>query len=1068
MVRLIVWLMLVAIPAAAQFSSAIQGTITDASQAAVPEASVTLKNNATGITRETTTSAEGFFRFSSLGAGTYALSVQKAGFSPSTRDNIAVGITEIARVDFALSVGQVAEQVDVNAQVTLVETEQGRVSGRIDQVQLKELPINGRNVYNLIALQPGMTGRGLSPGLFAGGGSDSFSGETQPQAYASGQRWENNNYTVDDTSVNGVARNGAANLTPNTESVEEVRVVANNFSAVDGRNSGGQVQVITKGGTNQFHGSLSWYFTNNTLASRNFNETTLPAVRKNLYGYSVGGPIKRNRTFFFTSFEGLRQSGTRATTYTVETPEFRDFVLRTRPNSIAAKLFREFAPAAYPTTNFRDLGSPAPGARTNGPADGIFDVGDVNYTPASFRKAYQMTVRVDHELRPGKDRIYGSWFETPNESVGGGIRTAFDDSGAGGHVKETTHFGNVNYTHTFDSNKLNEFRAGVMQLIGRPIPRARIDIPGVNITAVTGFGGAQFPSGWWQTNYHYKDIFSWVRSTHTIKIGAELRHMRGSAQNTANFIPTYSFNSILDFADDDAQSMSRLVNPVTGEPAGVFSQLRQTEWALFYQDDWKIKRNLTLNIGLRYENYGTFKDKDDTLRNLTFGTGNSYEERLANGIVGIVDKFHPTDKVNLGPRFGFAWDPRGSGKMTIRGGYGTAFDRLQNLSPENYRSSPPLRAQAVLGPFQQPATPFTYSLGDATKPFAGYPVDAALRLGLDSRGGILGARTNITAVDPNLQTPYVHNWFLGIQRQVANNLVVELNYLGSAGHKLLNVVNVNRFTGDLNGNAGRFRGYNPSFGSVNMNQSTSNSIYNGMNLIARRAFSRGFLLQGNYTWGKAISDTDQSAGTTNWQNAYDRRSERGLAGFDTPHRVVIVGVLDLPFFKNPNTMAPARFLFGGWQLSGFSIMVSGEPLTITHGGAFSTTAGAGGDFNGDGTGGDRPNAPSSSLQTSGWERSQFMKGIFTVADFPRPVSGTNGNLGRNTVRGPGFAQTDLQLAKTFKFTERINAKLQLDAFNAFNRVNLNNPSTDLNSNNFGRSTSARVARLFQAGLRIGF
>ena len=375
MTRLFVCFVLVAIQAAAQFSSAIQGTVTDASNAAIPEATVSLKNTATGITRETTTSAEGFFRFSSLGAGLYTVSVQKTGFSPSTRENIQVAITEISRVDFALSVGQLTEQVQVTGQVALVETEQGRVSGRIDQIQLKELPINGRNVYNLIALQPGMTGRGLSPGLFSGGGSDSFSGETQPQAYASGQRWEANNYTVDDTSVNGVARNGAANLTPNTESVEEVRVVANNFSAVDGRNSGGQVQVITKAGTNQAHGSLSWYFTNNTLASRNFNETTLPAVRKNLYGYSVGGPIKRNRTFFFTSFEGLRQSGARASTFTVETQQFRDFVQSTRPNSIAAKLLRDFGPPIYPTTNLRDLGSPAPGPRTNNAApDGIFDL----------------------------------------------------------------------------------------------------------------------------------------------------------------------------------------------------------------------------------------------------------------------------------------------------------------------------------------------------------------------------------------------------------------------------------------------------------------------------------------------------------------------------------------------------------------------------------------------------------------------------------------------------------------------------------------------------------------------
>ena len=201
---------------------------------------------------------------------------------------------------------------------------------------------------------------------------------------------------------------------------------------------------------------------------------------------------------------------------------------------------------------------------------------------------------------------------------------------------------------------------------------------------------------------------------------------------------------------------------------------------------------------------------------------------------------------------------------------------------------------------------------------------------------------------------------------------------------------------------------------------------------------------------------------SHWQDAWDRKNERALAGYDTPHRVVIVGVMDLPFFKSAGSPMIARTLFGGWQLSGFSIMVSGEPLTITTGGAFPA-----GDLNGDGSPGDRPNAPTG-IQLSGFDRSQFMAGAFRATDFPRPVQGTNGNLGRNTVRGPGSAQTDLQLAKTFRFTERITAKLQLDAFNAFNRVNLNNPSVDLTSNSFGRSTTARVARLFQAGLRIGF
>ena len=444
-------------------------------------------------------------------------------------------------------------------------------------MQLKELPINGRNVYNLIALQPGMTGRGLSPGLFSGGGSDSFSGETQPQAYASGQRWEANNYTVDDTSVNGVARNGAANLTPNTESVEEVRVVANNFSAVDGRNSGGQVQVITKGGTNQFHGSLSWYFTNNTLASRNFNETTLPAVRKNLYGYSRGRADQAQPDFLLHQLRRLAPVRRPRQHFTVETPEFRDFVLQHPPEFDRGQTHvpRLRARRCIQPPTSAIWAAPPRARRTNGSGSMEFRISaDINYHAGVIPKRPQLLSASTTSCGPARIAFTAAGIETPTkrwaaESVRSSTPTC----------KETTHFGNINYTHTFDSTKLNEFRAGVMQLIGRPEIRKRLEIPGVTITSLSGFGGGQYPSGWWQTNYHYKDIFSWVRSTHTIKIGGELRHMRGSAQNTANFIPTYSFNSILDFADDDAQSMNRLVNPVTGEPAGVFSQLRQTEWA---------------------------------------------------------------------------------------------------------------------------------------------------------------------------------------------------------------------------------------------------------------------------------------------------------------------------------------------------------------------------------------------------------------------------------------------------------------------------------------------------------
>ena len=290
-------------------------------------------------------------------------------------------------------------------------------------MQLQEMPLSGRNLYNLIALQPGVTGKGVSASISGGGGADdSFAGESAPRINASGQRDEANSYTVDDTSTNGVARGGITNLTPNTESVEEVRVVSNNFSAVDGRSPGAQVQVITKSGTNTFHGSGSYYFQNDDLSAKNVFETAVPTFDKNQFGYSFGGPIVRNQLFFFTSYEGLRQTGARGSNFTVETPEFRNFVMQRSPNSIAAQLLRDFAPAVDPTTGFRDLGSPAPGVNTIGPADGIMDVGSAFFVPEGWRRGNQFNVRADYEVRPGKDRLYGNFYRTNSYAVTGGIR----------------------------------------------------------------------------------------------------------------------------------------------------------------------------------------------------------------------------------------------------------------------------------------------------------------------------------------------------------------------------------------------------------------------------------------------------------------------------------------------------------------------------------------------------------------------------------------------------------------------------------------------------------------------
>jgi len=1039
-------------PASAQFNSAIQGVVTDASQAVVPDAIVRIVNVTTGVVRQAATSSDGLYRALSLAPGEYRITVEKVGFQAAEETAVNVAINQTVRVDFTLKLGGVSEKVTVAAAAPLVETEQGRVSGEIDNRQLREMPLNTRNLLNLLALEPGMTGRGLSAGYGTGSPGDSFAGETAPSVYASGQRYEGNNFTLDDTSVNSEARPGVTNIVPNPDAVQEVRVVSNNFSAVDGRDTGAQIQMITKSGTNEFHGTAHFYNQNNKLASHNEFEARTPVFRRNLFGGTFGGPVIKNRTFFFGSYEGLRQSGGRSQVVVVETPQLRDYVIQTRPNSTAAKFFQQFQPIANPTSNLRDVGSPGTGPNSIGPPDGIPDIGSATFVPRYLRNGNQFSTRIDHELRPGKDRLYGNILRTWNYSINGTIRPAFDLP-----LTELTEFLNINHTHVFSPNKLNELRAGGSRLLGTPDTPLYLGIPQIAIPGISMRQLGNWPRGWSQTSYDYKDVFSWVKSSHAVKLGGELRREYGAARNTPNYVPEYDFANIMTFVTDSPLQMVRMVDPRTGSPATVYSQLRFTEWALFINDDWKVKRNLTVNVGLRYENYGTMHDKEDTLRNLVFGPGNTSAERLASARVDFVKQFYPPDNTDFAPRLGLAWDVRGNAKTVVRAGYGISYDRIPTLPAESYRTNPPLRATATVG-YLLGTPSFTYSLGDPSKPFYGYPVDPSLQVGLNPENGLIGARVSLQAVDPNLKTPMVHNWFLGIQKDVGHGVVMDMNYIGSAGHQLLNAINVNRFAGDLL--SGQFHGLNPNFSAINLVQSTSNSFYEGGTLLVKRQFRQGFTLQGAYTFSKAIDDTDVGVSVTAWQDAANRRAERAVAGFDIPQRLSLVGVWELPVFRAPGLSGK---LLGGWTISGFAILEKGDALSVV-----TTASYPSGDFNADGSTGDRPNAPAAGVPTSGFSRSNYLAGLFPASVFPRPAPGTDGNLGRNTFRGPGFVQTDLSLAKNFKASERIGVRVQADVFNAFNRVNLADPIMDLANINFGKSVSTNTPRLFQAGMRVQF
>jgi hypothetical protein len=380
-----------------------------------------------------------------------------------------------------------------------------------------------------------------------------------------------------------------------------------------------------------------------------------------------------------------------------------------------------------------------------------------------------------------------------------------------------------------------------------------------------------------------------------------------------------------------------------------------------------------------------------------------------------------------------------------------------NLPAENYRHSPPLRASVLLGQFF--GTQFTYSLGDPSKPYHGYPVDPALQVGLDPRNGVIGARVALTTVDPDLKSPYAHNWFVGVQREIGYGIVADANYIGSAGRNLHNAYNVNRFRGDLLD--GRFDGFNPSFSSINMVTSTSRSDYHGATFQLKRNFQQGFLLQGAYTFGKAMNDADIAVGATAFQDAADIGAEWAPAGYDVAHKLSLIGLWELPFFKDSSKVT--RAILGGWQIAGSAILQTGSPLNVTNSAAYPR-----GDFNADSNGGDRPNAPDASVKQSGWSNAEYLAGIFKATDFPTPAAGQNGNLQRNAFRGPGFIDVSLSLSKKFVLTDRWSGEFRLDAFNALNRVNLGDPVMDLSNTNFGRSTSQLSPRSLQTGVRIRF
>jgi hypothetical protein len=1073
----------------AQFTSSMEGTVLDPEGARIPGASITIVNVATGIKNTTATNSVGYFLFPSLPSGTFKVTISAPGFKTKEVSDLGLELEQRRTLNITLEVGAQSTTVTVEAEAVAVDLAEVRLAGRVENKQILELPISGQNFMGLVGLTAGITGNANM--------GDIFSGEQQVNISANGQRGEQNGFSVDSATVTSMVRHGRTNLQPNAESIQEMQVTVSNFSAESGNDAGANVNVATKSGTNTYHGSLAWYHTNNKFQSRNIFQVTpnaltgriMPVSRRNEATGSFGGPILKNKLFFFSSFDVLRsQTGDNNVT-TVETPEFANYVIQTYPNNLSAYLLKNYPSMTTPERNFRtagDLITPraidcstlaSPSALISTPIGmlpcNMKIMGDGMNPIPSQRPGYQWNTRVDYQVG-NNDRLYFNLFRNSDKSTSGNRnRPQFT------YIYPIWNwYGNINETHTFSPTVLNELRATVTRVHGE-IQCRECQIPsGVN-TGSPGFDGFGIggPVPFIQNNYEYKDNLSIIRGAHSIKAGVVFSFLQSNWKPTASYQrPSFSFQTVWDFVRDDPFSEGNIgLNPVTGSVYTPDVAERQHTQGWFIQDTWKAKTNLTVTYGVRWEYYGMV-NQATMGNNVEWRGGTDTWSRLMNG--ANVTKYHILDhgdKNNYAPRLAIAWDPFGKGQTSIRAGFGIFYDFLPSQLYGGAHYTPPLYMIITASKQTAPLLP-NYGLGLSGEDPYQFPRPKGLEnvVGLDSKNGSTYARANITWIDPSLRSSYTPSWSFGIQQALTPTMFLDVTYVGNRGRKLYAKYDMNRFAGDLLADNYLNR-INSSFGSISYGQSNFTSDYNGINVTLRKRTSRGVMFNVSYTAGHAISMSDSFG--ANPIDAWNTKLDRGPTG--VPQKLAGSVIYEIPTW----TEAPmvAKQIMSGWQLSGV--------FTATSGGYFSVTCGSraftpvrdstgkiigntGCDYNADGNNNDRPNAPAFGSKLDLSRENLLINGVFKASDFPTPGLGQTGNLGRNTFRGLADNNIDLAVSRNFKLPwlggETSNLQFRAEAFNAPNRVHLGGISTTMTSTNFGKVTSASNARRFAFSLRLSF
>ena len=1056
------------------FSGNIQGVVADPSGASVPNAAVHLRNLDTGVEATTATSTTGNYRFSSLPPGRYSVSVDATGFK-RTEENVTLDTGETQGINITLGLSTAAASVNVLGEAPPLDTDDSRVQATLTSQMVRDLPSLNRNLWDVLSVAPGVVGAGThAAGESPGGGADNFGTQT-PDLSANGRSYTGNRVIVDGMDATSNVQNGNIVYAPPPDAVQEMSLQTNSWDAENNLGSSLLIQVTTKAGTNQFHGTGSYLFTNQDLLARTvFTPASYsPFKRQDLVG-TFGGPIVKNKTFFFAETEALwSTTSTGNSVLTYESPQFLQWAQQNFPNTLGTRILQQNGPAGVVQSGVAQTATQYFGTSCGTPATAnipcslpILVTGTSNLSPVY--NALQYGFRGDQYIGT-KDRLFGTYGNDGFTLGHPANRVGFSN-----HDVQSNWYTQLDWTHTFTANILLESSIAANSVGGANGQGGIDNVPLINVTGQSlGFTSSWGPGQYRAHNYNWRDVLNWVHGAHTLKFGANGTHAVEFGDFTpVNTRPTFQFNNLLDLVENNPYSESvGAYNPLTGQAGSVLFSGQTNPWGLFVQDDWKAKSNLSFTFSLRWDDLSNIYPSGPAATsgvssNLILGSGSTIQQQVASATVHTESSVFSNSIRNIwSPRIGFAWDPSKSGKWSIRGGVGVYHDWIAlGQAVDEMRNNPP----GVISPtfYNTGGIAPVFALAtSATYPF-GYPLPAIPAGSLNASGGLTDVQAAVWGLARNMTAPVAVNYVIGVEHQLPWQLVAGGSYSGSKSYNGLAGTDYNRFNSDLVQNNGKFVRPNPNFGTINYVSNIMNGSYNAMILTLRRTLGQRATFQTSYTLSKAMSDINAGTrfdhdGGFNVPDPALYHSYYSAANWDVRNRFSFSAVYNVPGLKS----GIGRVLTQGWEITTITAIQSGTPFWI-----YTSAPYPAGDYNADGVNYDIPNAPANYCSGS-YNEGQYLTGLFPPSLFSAPAAGTEGNLKRNSCRNPGLLEVDASVLKNTKIGwlgEQGNLQLRFDFVNVLNHPNLTSVDPNLTDATFARSTSTLLPRSIQLGARISF